>query len=92
MVATDDAGLLATGLEAEEDVPRGHGPGRAVAKGISPQHEWRCAVGHCEGPSSPRDAGVGPLERPALQLSSDSTSAGLRLKMVPPIKKHGFIH
>ena len=85
MVVTDDARLQAAGLEAKEDVSWAHGP-RLRAKGISPQNEYRCAVGHCEGPSSPRDAGVGPLERPALQLSSDSTSAGLRLKMDPLFK------
>ena len=38
MVVTDDARLAATGLEAEEDVTRGHGP-RLRAKGISPQNE-----------------------------------------------------
>ena len=82
MVATDDARLAATGLEAEEDVPRGHGP-RLRAKGISPKNEYRYAAEHFEGPSSSRDAGVGPLERPALQLSSGSMSAELRLKMGP---------
>ena len=82
MVVTDDARLQAAGLEAKEDVSWAHGP-RLRAKGISPQNEYRCAVGHCEGPSSPRDAGVGPLERPALQLSSGTTSVGLRHKIDP---------
>ena len=91
MVVTDDARLQAAGLEAKEDVSWAHGP-RLRAKGISPQNEYRCAVGHCEGPSSPRDAGVGPLERPALHLSSDSTSAGLRLKMDPLFKNISILH
>ena len=38
MAVTDDSRLAATGLEAEEDVPRGHGP-RLGARGISPQNE-----------------------------------------------------
>ena len=48
-------------------------------------------MGHCEGPSSPRDAGVGPLERPALQLSSGTTSVGLRHK-IDPLSKNIHIN
>ena len=49
MAVTDDARLAATGLEAEEDVPRGHGP-RLRAAGISPQMSsaapWDIVKGH----------------------------------------------